>query len=560
MVGIGETVREMPETDTGFGGRRPDSEDGLGGSRAELLGAQSRINWVAPEELDVTPAMGGAGVSALFVDESPSTPGHAGGALTTIPWADHPNLSPSLQRAFAPCSQDLIARMLELEQLHQSGALRAEVERLGISGAWLDALRAEGPRAVVSEQQQFVPNLYAALGAYGTPGDVLGGLSTLQCLGAALSAELGQEVRTGYLMSRFHGVSFEGVTFGGYVTVPGLEDDAISRTSLFSKSDRARFDYATYGDLSISPARLVEISTLIEKFATESDRRARKHLQNAERQAEHNKSVAENLGSVPDEKQQRFEQESTRGAYFDVRAKAAAMLLEDFRGAQADCQGSLTTDGRYPYTLFVEKFNARFVARVMPGLEFSTFANDVVDDLPTLGIENWGTFARALVSSGILGAEEAICRVRTVTSDGRIRYANAWIQEIQADTVLVGLKGIENPRERIDIRELVAESRASKERGEGPTLVPVGRLRYLANLAWSPSLVLYDGADYEPINKVVAAMADPNFLLNPRAPKMHAYSRVFEHKPASTSAPWKELDERHHTIQYYADLVVRERK
>jgi hypothetical protein len=469
---------------------------------------------------------------------------------------DYSRLSPQQQATFSPNIHELAQRVALIRSLYRSGALTEEAIELGIHPSWVDALQQEGVRTVVQEQLQPVPNLYSALGEYGTPADLVNGIKGLAKLRHDLESIVGEPVEAGYLASRHHGMSFSGITFGGYVTLPEIGSGRFQRLNFFTGRDKETFEHAGYGDLTCSPERLDEIGQAFEKLLAETNTRNNKEIKSAYKLATYIRQLEEIPLEVPQEKRERLQELTRNIQYLQQFHQATQLFVKDWEAAREHCKETPSISPRVPYLRFVEKLNELFISRVVPDLNFKTFYNDTIDNLPTIGVVDWPLFTSALLKGGILHRDEAICRFRVVEENGRVRYYNTWLADISDKAVTVSLRGYEKLGKKVDIRYLAELSKVSLENGKGPTLVPGGKLRYLANFAMSPSLILFDGMEFSATQRVFEAIQKPDFLKFPRFPTVHPYSKVCEYAPADPQNPWTGLREAHSTLDYYRALTA----
>jgi hypothetical protein len=450
--------------------------------------------------------------------------------------------------------------MVSVRDMHASGQLAQEVEDLGLKGEWLEALRNEPARVVISEQLQPVPNLFSALDQYGHPKELRRSVLATFEIQRALGLVLGEQVEAGYLASRHHGVSFAGVSFGGYFTVPNNSAEGLTRIPLFSKRERELYHNAAYGDLMVSRSKIEEIATAFRKVLETERVQERTALKALSRQVAHNQSVLLATGCVGSELEERLLQAQGLCEKRQLRVAATQAFLEDLYGAAEEGGMQLGSSGSQgdaiSYMNFIASFNGRFVDRVQPGQPFPTFFNDTVDALPSLGVRSWPRFITKLLESGVFSDGDALCRLRMTDERGVVRYANVWLEEVSPTSVRVFVRGGGSSSQAYRLEDLAESSAQSVARGEGPILTPVGRLRYLANLAWSPSVIQYDGMEFEPISRVLRAMASPGLLAVPRKPKLYPYSGAHSHMPSDLNNPWQGLREKHHVLDYYEEALA----
>lgn len=467
------------------------------------------------------------------------------GERSHLPWVDHTALTPAQQKVLAASEPELMERVAFVHRLYKTGALAEEALSLGIAPRWLDTLHREGPKVLIDEQPQPLPNLFTPLDKYGTPSALVDSFPLMQRLRGSLADALGVHVGAGLIVSPFHEVSFNSVSYGGYVTLPKGVGDEHEKLNLFTGQERKHFEHATYSDLMLSPKKLEEVTTKLAALHKLYDQQLRSKT------AAHDRHAAGTVDAAS------LEPFKLQVEFAKLRLSAVTSFLSDWKAAIAQSSAGASKDEKIAYIAFVANYNDQFARRVAPlDLGFRTHFNEAVELFPSKGITNWPLLIGKLVEAGVLEIGKAVAHVRT-EGGARPRYCNAWLEEVTPGGVIVSLKSDGLPPVRHDIVSLAERSAAAVDAGQIPTLVPVGKLRYLVNLAFSPSLYLCDGVEFKPVVKVTEAMGEGGILQYPRGPKIHAYSSLWQHAPEDTEHPWTGLKETNHYLDYYQFLESR---
>jgi hypothetical protein len=469
---------------------------------------------------------------------------------TSEPWLSSDTIPQEAIGFVAPSPEELAYRLIQLDEFFAEGLLYDEVARLGIKPEWLGQLHKEPMRVVISEQQQPLTSLFSAIDEYGAPRELGKCLRDMGRVVEALERLQSEKVDSGFLVSRYHGVSFQGISFGGYVTLP--DDEAPRRINFFSKREREQFANAAYGDLRVSAKQMNTIWECLEKGIEEKRRESSKYLATVQKQQSYNEALRAR-GEEPSEEQvarvwiARHEQ---------VAAEREVRMMQNLKG---DLQYAFGTVGlldrsmeSVSYLHFVAAFNAKLAHRVEPRWDFGTFFNDTIDHLPSTGVADWPTFVKAITDVGLISKEDCLVRLRTASSSGKIVYVNGYIRELSDAKVTLFFPPYCGTKEYVcDLQELSERSSEMISQGQAPLIVPCAELRYLFNLGYSRSVIFYDGMPYERIRRAIDALKTESFVLAPREATLHAYSRLWQHSPSNPSAPWGDLRERFASHEYY---------
>jgi len=460
---------------------------------------------------------------------------------------DHSCLTPVQRTVYSQTVKQLISRVVYVEELFQSGDLARDAAHLGISPEWLDSLRADGPKVVIYEQPQPLPSLYAAIESYGAPVQAFRSLQHLELLRDQLEIALRRKVETGLASFPYLGVSFRGISYGGYLSFPKPNAPEITRFNFFSTKERAFFEHASYSDLYFSKGKIAEFEKVLNGSISSAQAKISSSKKSLRQRSPSNHS-GESKISLP--YFERGEQFLPQIEAFERRHLASENMKSDIAAAAEACSHLATPDGSIPFIEFIGAFNKQFANRFAPGLDFQNIQMQPIEAFASVGVQNWGRFVESLLTSQIIEKDEAIARYRTV-KDGRVRYANVYPERIENDTVIVSVKSDWGLDQRFDIQELATQSAISLREGKAPTLSPISKVRYLLNMAFGSSIILCDGMEFGPISKVAQAMRGSSLLLHPRLPQIHAYAPLCDYKPKDPDDPWAELKETHHALDYY---------
>lgn len=474
-------------------------------------------------------------------------------AVPDIRLINHRDCTSVQRTVYAETLKQLISRALFVEKLAADGSLAKDAAQLGISPEWLNTFRAEGPKVGIYEQQQPLPSLYAAIDSYGTPTNVVASLQRMSVIKEALEIGLRRKVGAGFMVSPYYGLSFNSISYGGYLSFPKKQSEVeIERKLFFSEKERKYYRNAAYADLAFAPKKLEEFESVLNDTISQSKKRittAEKSLRRFD-EAVVGSSASASEESSSSNLDARKEQHLKQIEFAEKRISAAMAMKHDLLAAKRECNGNIYPDGRIPYLEFVTAFNRHFADRYAPDLEFTSFETSAVEAFASVGVQDWPRFVRSLLRSNIISEGEAIARYRTL-EDGRVRYLNVHVDSIRDSSVLVTLRSDQEQHKLLDIHDLAQQSAIAMRDGLPPTLSPISKIRYLLNLAYGPSIILCDGMEFAPIVQVTRAMTDSSFLRHPRLPQIHAYADLCGFRPTDSNEPWADLKESLHALDYY---------
>lgn len=498
-------------------------------------------------------------IPACRVAESEtSTERLAGRYLSPSSYGDS-RLSPFARHFCAPSREALVARVELVDRLYKSGALADEVEKLGISREWLEKLHTEPFRVVIAEQPQPLPSLYSPLDEYGAPIELQDTLAEMVAIRDLVESRCCEPVGTGFLVSSHHGVSFNGISFGGYFIVPQEGKEACLRINLFTKEEKRAYEHVSYGDLRVALRQGEVVREQLEKMSLLAQGAYIRANGALKKQADYNKSrisAGFELTSEQEERLLGLVQQRSSSALVTASAHG---LLHDWKAAWSESQKCSDESDSVSYIALMSALNRRLAKRIEPDLEFETFKNDIIDELPSTGVNNWPKFVGALLEVGLLEIGDPLLRIRTVTADGKIKFFNGRLRDVRDERVLIGIMSNGDGSETVvNVESLVADSRSAIARGDVPIITPCADIRILLNLGFSKSIILYDGAPYPRVMKAVSALRDETVMTNPREPKLHSYSRLWQYRSSDSSNPWAGLREKHTTLDYYAIAMGRD--
>jgi hypothetical protein len=369
----------------------------------------------------------------------------------------------------------------------------------------------------------------------------------------ALELGLRREVEAGFMVSPYYGLSFNSISYGGYLSFPKKQSEVeIEKKLFFSEKERKYYRHAAYADLAFAPKKLAEFEAALNDTISQSRKRigtAEKSLKRLD-QVVVSPSAHMTPGDSSPEVDPRRDQHLKQIEFAEQRIAAAEAMKHDLLAAAKECNGTFYPDGRIPYLEFVTAFNSRFVERYAPGLNFKSFETSAVEAFASVGVQDWARLVRSLLGSNIISEGEAIGRYRTL-EDGRVRYLNVHFESIRDSSVLVTVRADQEREKLVDIRDLAQQSAIDMREGLHPTLSPISKIRYLLNLAYGPSIILCDGMEFAPIAQVTRAMTSRSFLRHPRLPQIHAYADLCGFRPSDPNEPWADLKESLHALDYY---------
>jgi hypothetical protein len=256
---------------------------------------------------------------------------------------------------------------------------------------------------------------------------------------------------------------------------------------------------------------------------------------------------------VTEQQEERLQALLQQRATHRLEARSIGDLLNDWNEAVSEAQSHAPEEDSVSYIDLIAALNHRLAKRIVKDINFQTFANDTIDELPSTGVENWPKFVGSLMEGGLIAEGDSILRIRTVSPSGKIKFLNGRLRKVTDEQVLVGIMLSGDGSETlVDVEDLAAESRAAIARGDRPVITPCADMRIFFNLGFSRSIVLYDGAPYQRVMKSVTALREGRILDNPREPKLHSYSPLWQHNPGDMNDPWKGLCEKYSTVDYYA--------
>ncbi|MFN5061811.1 MAG: hypothetical protein ACK5GN_03100 [Pseudomonadota bacterium] len=464
---------------------------------------------------------------------------------------------------------ELLERHAAVLDLFRSGELHKEVVALGVKSQWLADYHQQTPFVGIAEQQMPFFSIFHHLGKYGSPDALCKSVKLMDYLRDKLSQIHDREVDAGLLVSPHDQVTFGGVTNGFFIPMPQLgvlmkraagdapAEDLMENLQLLSKSQRNKLESnasggVAYCDVELDVTKVEDIPKWVSKAVDAISASLRRHEKALNGQKQFYSEKAESF--APDAKKVVKNQIELTESRVNT-CKALNTVLYQFeedvtRALKATLDSADAGATKVSYWDFISHLNSAFTERLRLSFPLKTIANNLVNSFPSVGVENWGTFFKAFVDSGVILPGECALRWRTETEGQLSRYKSLTVDSIREDDVVLTDKA----GAKYSAKALQSESLKSLESGKGPLLIPGASIIYWVNYAVGNSIVLDDGMSYSKIARLAHAMSTGALSKQGRELVIYPYTKLWSYSPPDPADPYEQLRAESSSIDYYERL------
>ncbi len=442
-------------------------------------------------------------------------------------------------------------RFLRVKDMVATGELHDEAQRMGISPAWIARMHEENPYVAISEQLMPLPTLFGKLGKYGSPEAMRNAILHVGDIAREISLYSNRPVKTGLLASPNHAASGSHITSGFYILLPNFNffssadkknrnDSKMVKIRLIPNRMLSKLDGMAYRDLLLQVSTLEAIGASLQTETTAAQQRhtnsETKHL----RQVSFNERGQENNRPVDREMYLR-ERSYLRAAKRDeMHLSSLKKLSEIWNRCVDEATAGITRPITVSYWNFVSSFNRELTAKMVPQMPFENISPAGIDNLATLGVENWRTFIGAFTRNHLIERDEPILRRRGPSG--------------KQETLIIhnseGTEVANRAGEVFRIDDLVAQSRESLALTGAPTLYPIAMIRYWTMFMLGNGIALEDGMSYVAYRKLFQASIEGDLTDHPRGALVSPYTGLNSYIPKDPLDPYADLSEEYDILRF----------